>query len=219
MGGRWTFGAGPLPQAGRAAGLLRRVTGLLQAVEDDDEAVDRLIADLERAEAELAAVVPADPAPRVGPAVGGDGRLYLDHARDVGAFNPMFPEYAIEVAADGGRATGTVTFPLAYEGPPGLVHGGFLALLFDCVVQHHNCDVGVAGKTTSLALRYRRPVPLLAPLAFELDRVAADGRIRSTGRLRRADDPGGRVLCEAEVDAVAGDRAALPEVDIRRSRR
>lgn len=210
----WTFGAEPRPQTTVAAGLLRRVTSLLQALEDEEPAVDRLIADLEQAEAALSHLVPADPTPRVGPAAGGDGRLYLDHARHVGAFNPAFPEYSIAVDSD--RATGTVTFPLAYEGPPGIVHGGFLGLFFDCVVQHHNCDVGVAGKTTALALRYRRPVPLLVPLRFELERHAGDGRIHSTGRLLRADDADGRVLCEAEVDAIAGDRAALPAVSPRR---
>jgi acyl-coenzyme A thioesterase PaaI-like protein len=208
---RWTFGTEPLPQTMAAADLLRRVTSLVLALEGDEPDVDRLIADLRRAEDALAARVPADPAPRVGPAASGDGRVYLDHARDIGAFNPCFPEYRLEV--DGDHATGSVTFPVAYEGPPGIVHGGFLAVFFDCAAQHHNCDVGAAGKTTSLALRYRRPTPLLTPLTFTLERTAADGRIRSTGQLL-AD---GRVLCEAEVDAIAGDRAALPEVSPRRS--
>ncbi len=208
---RWTFGAEPLRQTETLAALMRRVTGLALALEADDPAVDRLIADLRRAEDDLGARVPPDPAPRVGPAAAGDGRVYLDHARHIGAFNPCVPEYAITVEGD--RAAGSVTFPLAYEGPPGVVHGGFLALFFDCAVQHHNCDVGEAGKTTSLVLRYRRPTPLLTPLAFTIERVAADGRIRSTGRLLA----GLRVLCEADVDAIAGDRAALPEVSPRRS--
>jgi hypothetical protein len=208
---RWTFGAEPLAQTTEAADLLRRVTSLVVALEGDEVVVDRLIADLRRAEDELAARVPPDPAPRVGAAAGGHGRVYLDHARDIGAFNPCFPEYTI--AVDGDRATGTVAFPVAYEGPPGIVHGGFLALFFDCAVQHHNCDVGVAGKTTSLALRYRRPTPLLAPLTFTLERTAGDGRIRSTGALLVGD----RLLCEADVDAIAGDRANLPEVSPRRS--
>lgn len=219
---RWAFGNEPLPQTVAAAGLLRRVTGLLQALEDHEPAVDRLVADLERAEAELAAVVPPSPTPRVGAAADADGRAYVDHARDVGAFNPCFPTY--EIAVDGGQATGTVSFPVAYEGPPGIVHGGFLALFFDCVVQHHNCDVGVAGKTTSLALRYRRPAPLLTPLRFTIERSAANGRIRSTAQLLLASAAGAdrdtvqRVMCEAVVDAVAGDRASLPEVSGRRRR-
>ena len=106
-----------------------------------------------------------------------------------------------------------MTFPIAYEGPPGLVHGGFLALFFDCVVQHHNCEVGLAGKTTSLTVRYLRPTPLLTPLRFTLERTVADDRIHTTGSLSLADT----TVCEAEVDAIAGVRANLPEVSPRRA--
>jgi acyl-coenzyme A thioesterase PaaI-like protein len=208
---RWTFGVEPLPQTVTAARLLRRVTDLVLSVEDEDGEVDRLIAELRAAEARLADRVPADTRPRVGPAVASAGRVYVDHSRDIGAFNPCFPEY--DVAVDGDDASGTVTFPLALEGPPGIVHGGFLAVFFDCVMQHHNCDVGVAGKTTSLALRYRRPVPLLTELRFEVTRAVDGHRITSAGRLADTD---GTVLCEAEMGAVAGDRASLPDVSPRR---
>ena len=68
MSKRWAFGADPLSQTVRAAALLRRVTDLLVALEQEDAAVDRLIGDLEVAEAALRSVVPRDPAPRVGPA-------------------------------------------------------------------------------------------------------------------------------------------------------
>lgn len=206
----WTFGNPPLAQTEEAAALLRRVVGLAVALEQPDPALDRLIADLRRAETALAAVVPPSTQPRVGPAADGDGRVYLDHARDIGAYNPCFPEYAITV--DGPQATGTVEFPIAYEGPPGIVHGGFLALLFDCVVQHHNCEVGVAGKTASMTLHYRRPTPLETPLRFTVERTVQDGRIRSVAQLL----DGERLLCEAEVDAVAGDRVNLPTVSPRR---
>jgi len=207
----WEFGAAPLAQTVRAAALLRRVTGLLLALEHEEAAVEDLVAHLEQAEEALRRLVPPDAAPRVGAGASGQGRVYLDHARDIGSYDPCFPEYRIEV--DGERAAGSVSFPIPYEGPPGIVHGGFLALFFDCVVQHHNCHVGVAGKTTSMALRYRRPAPLLTPLAFAVERQVDDGRIRSSARLLE----GGRLLCEAEVDAIAGDRAALPEVGPRRA--
>ena len=207
---RWTFGEPALPQTEAAASLLRRVTSLVLALEHEEPALDQLVADLARAEEALRALVPTDPAPRVGDRVDGAGRVYLDHARDVGAFNPNFPTYDLEV--DGDRASGTIEFPIAYEGPPGIVHGGFLALFFDCVVQHHNCDVGVAGKTTSLELRYRRPTPLHTSLTFTIDRVSGDGRIHSTARLLDGD----HVLCEAEIEAIASDRASLPAVSPRR---
>jgi len=205
----WTFGVEPLGQTADAAALLRRVTGLILALEGEDDEVARLIADLERAERVLATHVPPEPQPRVGPAADGDGRLYVDHARDIGAFNPAFPEYELQV--DGALASGTVTFPLVYEGPPGIVHGGFLAVFFDCVVQHHNCDVGVAGKTTSLALRFKRPAPIGVPLSFTIDRRVDGDRIRSTAAMRDGD----RVVCEADVDAIAGDRTNLPAVSPR----
>ena len=208
----WSFGVAPLPRADQAARQLRRVTDLILSLEDDDGELDRLVADLGAAEARLAARAPTDPRPRVGPGAAPDGRVYLDHSRDVGAYNPCFPEYAI--AVEGDRATGTVTFPVAFEGPPGLVHGGFLAVFFDCALQHHNCDVGVTGKTTGLALRFRRPTPLLTELRFELDRAVHEHRITSTGRLLGAD---GTVLCEAEGRAVVGAMTDLPEVSPRRS--
>jgi hypothetical protein len=210
---KWTFGVEPLAQTREVATRLRRITSLMLACETNEPALAELIADLDRAEAGLAARAPADPSPRIGGAIGSDGRVYLDHARDIGSYNPCFPEYDIVVESE--RATGTVTFPVAYEGPPGIVHGGFLALFFDCAVQHHNCDVGVAGKTTSLAIRYRRPAPLLRTLSFVIERDAADERIRSNGQLFDGD----RLLCEVDVDAIAGDRAALPDVSPRRSER
>lgn len=219
----WTFGVRPLTQTERAAAALRRVAGLVLALEHDEAAVEWLLADLARAEADLAALVPSDPGPRVGPAVDGPGRVYVDHARHVGAFNPVFPEYRIEVEGD--RATGTVNFPLAFEGPPGLVHGGFLGVFFDLVVQHHNCEVGVAGKTTSLQVRYRRPTPLLTDLVFTVHRQLDGDRIRSTAQIHLpagagdgdGDSDSGRLVCEAEVQAIAGVRSNLPAVSPRRS--
>ncbi|OAA27857.1 hypothetical protein UG55_1007185 [Frankia sp. EI5c] len=207
----WAFGVEALAQTERAAARLRRVTGLVLALEHEDPALDLLLDALEAAERELAPRLRAGGPPRVGPEADGPGRVYLDHSRHIGAFNPMFPEYEISVAGD--RAEGTVTFPIAYEGPPGLVHGGFLALFFDAAIQHHNCELGVAGKTASLSLRYRRPTPLLAELRFVLARSADGARISSTGQLLAGDV----VLCEAEMTAVRGDRSRLPAVSPRRA--
>lgn len=205
----WVFGETPLEQTTAAAARLRRVTSLLLAAEDEDPAVDRLVAALDEAEAALRAKTPADREPRVGAAAAGDGRVYLDHGRDIGAYNPSVPEYNLTV--EGPKATGTVAFPIAYEGPAGFVHGGFLALFADCIAQHHNCELGVAGKTVSLAMRYRRPVPLLTALTVAADRRMEDGRIHSTVQLLDGD----RLLCEAEIEAVAGERDAMPEVSPR----
>ena len=135
--------------------------------------------------------------------------MYIDHSRSIGAYNPCFPEYDIEV--DGNQAHGTVSFPLAYEGPPGVVHGGFLALFFDCAIQHHNCDLGLAGKTVSLNLSYHRPTPILETLDFEIGRAVGERHITSQARLFRR----GTTLCRATMEAVAADRTSLPRVSPR----
>jgi hypothetical protein len=206
----WTFGEPPLPETIDLAAVLRRVIGLALAQEHPSTQLREVTEQLLAAERSLAADAPGSTRPRVGADADGDGRVYLDHARDIGSFNPSFPIY--EIAVDGDAATGTVSFPIAYEGPPGIVHGGFQAVFFDCVVQHHNCDVGVAGKTTDLQLRYRRPTPLLTPLDFAIDRTVDGDRIESNARLMID----GKVCTEARMLAVAGDRSALPAVSARR---
>jgi hypothetical protein len=206
----WTFGVEPLAQTCAVAPLLRRVAELVQAFEHDDPVVAQLVADLRAAEATLATRATVDPVPRIGDHAPPARRPYVDHSRDIGAYNPCFPEY--EIAVDGAHASGTVTFPVAFEGPPGVVHGGVLATFFDCVVQHHNCDVGVAGKTTSLLVEYQRPTPLAVPLRFDIERTTDDRRITSRARLLRDDD----LLCSATMQAVAGDRSKLPYVSPRR---
>jgi hypothetical protein len=210
----WTFGVAPLPQTRQIAALLREVAGLATAMEGESDVLATLIGQMAAARDSLAAAVPRDLSPRIGAEPSPGKRVYLDHSRDIGAYNPCFPEYSIEV--DGRRAQGTVTFPLAFEGPPAVVHGGVLATFFDCVIQHHNCDVGVAGKTTSLLLEYLRPTPLLEPLAFEIEREADDTRITSKARLWRVDRPE-KPLCSATMQAVAGNRAKLAPVSPRRT--
>jgi len=206
----WQFGERALDQTTRLASAVRRVVGLATSLEGEEPCVEELITALEAAEHRLAAVAPTDTAPRVGAEIHPSGRVYLDHARDIGAFNPCVPLYDIDVV--GNTATGSVSFPLTYEGPPGLVHGGFIAVFFDCVIQHHNCDVGRSGKTTSLTVTYRRPTPLDTDLRFSIRRYDQGDRISSTATLLA----GQRVLCEAEMSAVASDRHALPEVSPRR---
>ena len=201
----------PLPQALALAPLLRRVAGLALSLEAEDPAVAELITRLKAAEEALRDLAPADLAPRM--AAGEGGRVYLDHSHDIGAYNPCFPDYEITVA--GGHASGSVEFPLAFEGPPGIVHGGALALFFDAVIQQHNCELGIAGKTVSLHVDYRRPVPLLRPLEFAVHRAAEGERSTSRARLGSGD----REYCTATVVAVAGDLSRLPAVSPRRSAR
>lgn len=198
------FGEQPLAQTTAAAAGLRRLIGLLLSQEHPHPAVDDMLARLPAWERELAASAPADPAPRVGAVDDPDRRIYLDHAFDIGAYNPCFPEYRFDTV-DSDVATGRVSFPVAYEGPPGLVHGGFLGVFFDCVVQQHSCTVGLTGKTRSLAIRYRRPTPIRTELVFEITRAVGETGVESTATLLLH----GEVLCRAEVATVAAQTAHL----------
>lgn len=54
------------------------------------------------------------------------------------------------------------------EGPPGCVHGGFVAHFFDQILGQHNLWSGIPAMTASLAVSFRRSTPILRELAFEL---------------------------------------------------
>jgi hypothetical protein len=207
----WVFGEQPLPIVVDLAGALRDLTDTVLSLEQSSPELDALLVTVRDAQARLSAQAPADPRPRVGDDACADQRVYVDHGRDVGDYNPCFPQYTFTVEGDG--AHGTVEFGVCYEGPPGIVHGGFLAVFFDCVVQQLNCDLGLAGKTAELRLRYRRPTPLLTPLTFTVERSVDDGRITAHAELRRDGD----LLCEAHMTAAKGDRNALPAVSPRRA--
>jgi hypothetical protein len=191
------YGEEPLAQTVAAAGALRRLTGLLLSLEHEHPSVDAMLAQIADWERELTAAVPPDLAPRIGDG-GEQQRVYLDHAFDIGAYNPCFPEYGFD-HLDSETASGRVTFPLVYEGPPGLVNGGFLAVFFDCITQHQSCAAERTGKTRSLTVTFRRPTPILTELHFDIERIEHDGNVTSTARLLRDDE----VLCIGEFTTTA----------------
>lgn len=192
------FGEAPLAQTVAAAGAMRRISSLLLSLEHPHPAVDAMLAKFVEWESELVAASPADNAPRIGEIADDPRRVYLNHATDIGAYNPCFPEYGFD-QLDAEIASGVVCFPLVYEGPPGLVHGGFLGVFFDCVIQHHNCVTGLSGKTRSLLVTFRRPTPVLTELRFDVVRLQVERGIASTARLLLDDE----VLCTGEVNTLA----------------
>jgi hypothetical protein len=191
------FGEEPLSQTVAAAAAIRRLTGLLLSLEHPHPTVDAMLAQFADWETELAAAAPPDSTPRM-QTEDVNKRIYLAHAFDIGAFNPCFPEYRFD-HLDADSASGSVAFPLVFEGPPGLVHGGFLAVFFDCVTQHQNCAAALSGRTRTLSVSYRRPTPVLTELRFDIMRTEADRAITSMARLMLGDE----VLCIGEMNAVA----------------
>jgi acyl-coenzyme A thioesterase PaaI-like protein len=123
----------------------------------------------------------------------GDPHAFFDHSPLIGIANPLAPP--IRLAVIGNKVEGRATFGVPYEGPPGYVHGGFLAASFDEVLGMAQSMTGNPGMTGTLTIRYRRPTPLLTELVFEawVDRV--EGRkIFTHGTLSAK----GRLTAEAE---------------------
>ena len=58
------------------------------------------------------------------------------------------------------RITGTMTFGQAFEGPPGHVHGGWVAGVLDHLMGMTHVRTGYPGMTGGLSVRYLKPTPL-----------------------------------------------------------
>jgi len=65
------------------------------------------------------------------------------------------------------KVTCKVTFTDPYEGPPGCVHGGIVALTWDHVLAAATLIDDARGPTATLTIHYRRPTPLKQELRFE----------------------------------------------------
>lgn len=116
----------------------------------------------------------------------GDVSAFFDYSPLMGLSNPLAPPIALHV--DGRQVRGTVTFGSAYEGPPGHVHGGFVAAAFDEILGYVQSTTGNPGMTGTLKVRYRKPTPLHVELRLEGTVTRVDGRkIFTEGRMYAAD--------------------------------
>ena len=118
---------------------------------------------------------------------------FMDHSPVIGLANPIAPPLSLRL--EGRQVIGKAVFGMAYEGPPGHVHGGWIASTFDEVLGMTQSISGKAGMTANLSIDYKRPTPLETEITYvgELDRV--EGRKIHT--IGRAYDPAGNLLDEA----------------------
>jgi acyl-coenzyme A thioesterase PaaI-like protein len=104
-----------------------------------------------------------------------------------GSAHPMAPQLHTEPAGNG--VAGTVVLGPAYEGGPGLVHGGVLSLLFDHAMGQAVFVAGHSAMTVSLEVRYRAPTPLGELLEVSAEVEHREGRkIFVSARVRAAGD-------------------------------
>ncbi len=129
---------------------------------------------------------------------------YLPRSPLFGSLHPASAPWHWDILD--GRFVARATLGASFEGPPGYVHGGWVALIFDEALGIANVAGGNPGMTARLTIRYRRPTPLRTELRLEARTTGRQGRrITTVGTLHA-----GETLCaEAEglfVD-IGTDRA------------
>jgi acyl-coenzyme A thioesterase PaaI-like protein len=142
---------------------------------------------------------------------GHDPGAFFDHSPLLGLANPIAPPLEIDFVD--GRVRGRAVFGAAYEGPPGCVHGGWVAAAFDELLGSAQSTVDHPGMTGTLKVVYRSPTPLFTELTFEggVDRVERR-KIFVSGSVRAGD----RLCAEADGIFISIQRetyAALREGD------
>lgn len=124
-----------------------------------------------------------------------DGDSYRSHMSLVGGLShPAGPQLVLEPSENG--VTGQVTVGTVFQGGPGLVHGGVLALLIDHAMGCVAAGPQRPAMTVQLSLRYRRPTPISMPLTVtaKLDRI--EGRKLHLSATISAD---GKVTVDADA--------------------
>ena len=150
--------------------VLRRViqrVRISQAPEDTVREVEALLA---RAEGLLAPHGHPGPYAQAGfghtqltqPGPGADPMEFFPYSPVIGVLNPVSPPLHFRVEEGEIRAQGVME--AAYNGPPGAVHGGMVALVLDELLGCVTVVNDRGGYTGTLTIRYLRPTPVGEPL-------------------------------------------------------
>jgi acyl-coenzyme A thioesterase PaaI-like protein len=100
---------------------------------------------------------------------------YRAHLSLVGGLShPVAPQLQIDVTGDTG--VGEVVLGPVFQGGPGLVHGGVLALLIDHAMGCVAAGPERPAMTVWLSMRYLRPTPLGVPLTVSVRLDQIEGR-------------------------------------------
>jgi acyl-coenzyme A thioesterase PaaI-like protein len=147
---------------------------LLDPAQHDVADVDAMTAEVESLRARLAA---ADGLRRFG-GLGfapPDDAALRERSGIIGRSNPLAPPLHLEMGDDG-VTRGHATYTAAYEGPPGCLHGGFVAAAFDDLMGFAQMASGIAGFTGTLTIRMMQPTPLHERIDYEAHVERVDGR-------------------------------------------
>jgi acyl-coenzyme A thioesterase PaaI-like protein len=157
-----------------------RTAAPIEAISRTAEATEALVTDLRSfpSETEYQGYAEAANAGGVGD--------FFDRSPMLGSSNPIAPP--LDLWEEDGRIRGRAIFGPAFEGPPGCVHGGFVAAAFDELLGSVQSLSGAPGMTASLTIQYKSPTPLEAELRFDGAIDSIEGRkIRCSGSLYEGD--------------------------------
>ncbi len=125
----------------------------------------------------------------------------VDCSPVTGMDNPIAPPLIVH-RGSGSAVTANVIFSAAFEGAPGLAHGGIVAAAFDELLGLTRPRQGDVVTSSSLKVRYRSPCPLHTELSMNGTLKKVDGRQTSTRGTLQA---GNRLVADAEATFVAKD--------------
>lgn len=111
----------------------------------------------------------------------------------------------------GAHVVARTRLPAHLQGPPGCAHGGIVAALLDEAMAKATAALGVLALTRTLAIDFRRPVPLRAPLRVEGRFVRRRGRVLHLAASLRAFD--GTELATATARFVEPPAALAARID------
>ena len=94
----------------------------------------------------------------------------------IGPLNPLSAAMHLHFDAASGTTSGTATFETQFVGPPGMVHGGVIALAFDELLGATNVCLGLGAFTGTLSVRYERPTPIETEVVLEARVDRTEGR-------------------------------------------
>jgi Thioesterase superfamily len=180
------------PARERLAAATRDLLDAVLSVDADDAVLADAASQTEQVVASLrtrgVARAPTDPGRRAR-----RHQDYLSRSPLLGSLHPAAAPLAWDM--HDGRFVGHGVLGAAYEGPPGYVHGGWVALMFDEALGVANVANGYPGMTARLTIRYRQPTPLGTELRLEAWTTGREGRrITTAGSL----SAGAMVCAQAE---------------------
>jgi hypothetical protein len=135
--------------------------------------------------------------------------VFFPYSPVIGPRNPIAPPILFERA--GKEMVATHVFDAPYNGPPGSVHGGVIALVFDELLGSLGAVSGVGGFTGTLTIVYRSLTPLGRPIRMRswIDRT--EGVKTFIKGTMHCDHPKPDTLCAETEGIFIQPKRSIPE--------